>query len=94
MKLDQLAYTVNATADMLGISRSRMYKLMELGEIFYIQPGGHRMIPADAIHAFLRGEHYNPNADKQREHQADTTTWPPTPSIFDGEPAAPGLGQL
>lgn len=83
MELDKLAYSVNEAAAVLDVSRSRMYRLMDEGYIFYIQPGGQRMIPADAIRAFLRGETYNPNADRQREQQADTSTWPPTPSILD-----------
>jgi excisionase family DNA binding protein len=82
MELKKLAYSVNETAEMLNVSRSRMYRFMETGEIFFIQPGGNRMIPAEAIQAFLRGEHYDPNEDRAREAQADTTTWPPTESLL------------
>lgn len=85
MELDRLAYQVNEVADMLGVSRSRMYALMTSGDMFYIQPQGHRMIPAEAIRAFLRGERYEPNAGQDRAQHADTTTWPPTPSLLASE---------
>lgn len=85
MKLDKLTYSVDETADMLGVSRSRMYRYMTTGDIFYIQPAGHRRIPAQAIEHFLRGEPYDPNAARGAETQADITTWPPTPSLLDSD---------
>lgn len=78
----RLTYSVNEVADMLGKSRSAVYELMKRGQLFYIQPGGHRLIPVKSLEAFLDGKVYDPNEGLQREQQADLSTWPPTDSIL------------
>jgi len=78
----RLTYSVNEVAELLGVSRSKVYVLMNEGHLFYIQPQGWRLIPAEALQAFTRGQKFDPNADLAREQQADVSTWPPTYSLL------------
>lgn len=84
----RLTYSINEVADMLGKSRTAVYDLMRRGQLFYIQPGGHRLIPAKSLEAFLDGKVYDPNEGKRPEQHADTSTWPPTDSILNEGEAA------
>lgn len=75
--------SVEDAAIMLACSRSTIYGLMKSGDLFNIKVGKLRRIPVEGIEAFMRGEAYNPNADCSPHSHADTTTWPPTPSMLE-----------
>ena len=45
---------VSEVARRLGICRSSVYKLLEEGEIAYVQIGGIKRIPVEALEAFIR----------------------------------------
>lgn len=48
-----LVASIDSTAELLGISRSTVYKLMSDGTLRYVQLGGRRMIPRAAIEELL-----------------------------------------
>ncbi|AQR63377.1 hypothetical protein BZG35_05760 [Brevundimonas sp. LM2] len=48
-----LALTVQDAVAYSGLSRSRLYKLMQTGELPSLQVGGRRMIRRDALDAFF-----------------------------------------
>jgi excisionase family DNA binding protein len=61
----KLLHTATEAATALGISRSRVYELMQGGDLEYVKIGRSRRIPADALEAFvarLRGEAEGPTA--------------------------------
>jgi excisionase family DNA binding protein len=45
---------VSEVARRLGICRSSVYKLLEEGEMAYVQIGGIKRIPEEALEAFLQ----------------------------------------
>ena len=48
-----LAFTIPDAAQYSGLSRSRLYGLMQTGEIASLKVGGRRMIRRDALDAFF-----------------------------------------
>lgn len=75
------AYSVDDTAEALGVSRAKVYLMIKAGELFSVKLGHRRVIPKVAIEAVLRGERYDPTA-APTEQQPDYSTWPPTPSAL------------
>ena len=52
----KLAYNVDETVEQLGLSRDLLYDLMSGGKIRCVKAGRRRIIPADAIRDFLKGQ--------------------------------------
>lgn len=51
--LTRLLYTPAEAAEVLGFSRSRLYRLLATGEIESVQVGGVRRVPADALVSYV-----------------------------------------
>ena len=49
----RLAISVSETAQMLGISRARLYPLISRGEIPSFKIGGRRLVPVKALESFI-----------------------------------------
>lgn len=49
-------YTIRETCEILGISRSGCYRLMEAGHLRFVHVGFHRRILASSIEAMLTPE--------------------------------------
>ena len=49
----KMMYRVPEAAEITGIGRSKLYELMSEGEIESVKCGGLRLIPADALDAFV-----------------------------------------
>jgi excisionase family DNA binding protein len=52
--MDKLLLTPTEAATALGIGRSKVYELMQTGQLQSVHIGACRRVPADAIHSFLR----------------------------------------
>jgi len=52
--MDKLLLTPTEAASALGIGRSKVYELMQSGQLQSVHIGACRRVPADAIHSFLR----------------------------------------
>jgi excisionase family DNA binding protein len=50
---DQLLHSASEAAVRLGIGRSRFYELLASGEVESIRIGGRRLVPADALLAYV-----------------------------------------
>ena len=51
--MDKLLLTPTSAATALGIGRSKVYELMQTGQLQSVHIGACRRVPADAIHSFL-----------------------------------------
>lgn len=51
--MNKLLYAVTEASDATGIGRSKLYELMAAGEIESVKVGKRRLIPADALEAFV-----------------------------------------
>jgi len=49
----RLAISVSEAAQMLGISRARLYPLISRGEIPSFKIGGRRLVPVKALESFI-----------------------------------------
>lgn len=83
MQLPQL-YTVKQVCVALGISRTTLYRLTKQGALHSYKVGNALRYPAESVQAYLNGERYDPAGTGPPEHRADTSTYPPTPSLLDG----------
>jgi hypothetical protein len=54
--LQPLAYRVNDAIKVSGLSRSSIYKLIGDEKLRSVLVAGRRLIPADSLHALLRGD--------------------------------------
>ena len=54
MSSDRLAYRVGEAAQMIGISRSKMYELIASGNVPTIKIGASVRIPAEALREWIR----------------------------------------
>jgi len=54
IKPDRIAYTVKAAAHAIGLSRSKLYLMMDDGTLHSLKVAGRRLIPAEALHALLK----------------------------------------
>ena len=52
--MDKLLLTPTEAATALGIGRSKVYELMQTGQLQSVHIGACRRVPADAVHSFLR----------------------------------------
>lgn len=51
--MDRLLLTPTEAATALGIGRSKVYELMQTGQLESVHIGACRRVPADALHNFL-----------------------------------------
>ena len=51
--MDKLLLTPTEAAQVLGIGRSKVYELMQTGQLTSVHIGACRRVPADALKAFL-----------------------------------------
>ena len=51
--MDKLLLTPTEAAQVLGIGRSKVYQLMQTGQLTSVHIGACRRVPADALKAFL-----------------------------------------
>ena len=60
--MDKLLLTPVEAAQALGIGRSKVYELLQAGQLKSVHIGSCRRIPADALTAFLQslGDRQNP----------------------------------
>lgn len=75
-------YTRSEAAHFLRISEKWIDELVKRGDLYSITSGKRRLFPRVALTAYIRGETFAPTADLVGD---DTATWPPTPSMFNGE---------
>jgi len=54
--MEKLLYSPREAADLLSISRSKLYELMASGVVHSVRVGRSRRIPADALRAFVAAE--------------------------------------
>ena len=52
-RVEQLLFTVDETAEMLRVSRSRVFRLLRSKHLASVRIGGSRRIPRDAILQFV-----------------------------------------
>ena len=52
--MDKLLLTPTEAATALGIGRSKVYELMQTGQLQSVHIGACRRVPAEALHAFLK----------------------------------------
>ena len=52
--MDKLLLTPTEAAHALGIGRSKIYELMQTGQLASVHIGACRRVPADALAAFLQ----------------------------------------
>jgi excisionase family DNA binding protein len=51
--MDRLLLTPTEAAAALGIGRSKVYELMQTGQLESVHIGACRRVPAEALHSFL-----------------------------------------
>jgi excisionase family DNA binding protein len=51
--MDKLLLTPTEAATALGIGRSKVYELMQTGQLESVRIGACRRVPAEAVHSFL-----------------------------------------
>lgn len=74
-------YTREEAAEFLRISEKWLDELVKRGELYSITSGKRRLFPRAALTAYVRGETFSSHGGVDGD---DTSTWPPTPSIFGG----------
>ena len=52
--LTRLLYTPTDAAELLGFSRSRLYRLLASGELECVHVGGVRRVPTDALTSYVQ----------------------------------------
>jgi excisionase family DNA binding protein len=71
---DKLLYRPSEAAQSLGMSRTKVYGLMQAGELASVKVGASRRIPAADLDAFVRrlrsesGGYASPRAQRDAEH--------------------------
>lgn len=50
----RLAYSVKEAAELLGLSKSRLYEMVQFGEIPYMRVGGKILLPKKEFEAWLK----------------------------------------
>jgi len=51
--MDKLLLTPTEAAHALGIGRSKLYQLLQTGQLASVRIGSCRRVPAEALHSFL-----------------------------------------
>jgi excisionase family DNA binding protein len=54
--MEKLLYSPREAAELLSISRTKLYELMAAGDICSIRVGRSRRIPLDALRSFVQAE--------------------------------------
>lgn len=72
-------YSRQEAAEFLRVSVKWLDEMVKRGELYNVRTGKRRLFPRAALVAFVRGETFSPQGSIDAD---DTTTWPPTPSIF------------
>lgn len=72
-------YTRDEAAEFLRITPQWLTELTKTGQIHSIKSGRRRLYPRAALTAYIRGEKFPEGIGGE-----DTSTWPPTPSMFAG----------
>jgi len=55
--MDTLLLTTTEAAKALGIGRSKVYELLQTGQLPSVRIGACRRVPADAVHTFVANLH-------------------------------------
>lgn len=50
----RLAYTIKEAAEMLGLSKSRLYEMVQFDEIPYMKIGGKILLPKKELESWLK----------------------------------------
>lgn len=80
-RLDPYAlYTRDEAAEFLRITKAWLTELTKTGQLYSIKSGRRRLYPRAALTAYVRGERFVDSLEGD-----DTSTWPPTPSVFSGD---------
>ena len=53
MAVEKLAFTINETANAIGVGRTKVYNLISEGKIPTIKIGKRTLVPADGLRAFM-----------------------------------------
>lgn len=56
LKPKRMAYTVKEASEMLGISKSRLYEMVQFGEIPYMKIGGKILLPKKEFESWLQSQ--------------------------------------
>ena len=75
-------YTRAEAAEFLRITTAWLTELTNTEQIHSIKIGRRRLYPRAALTAYIRGERFDTGVQAE-----DTSTWPPTPSMFATLPA-------
>lgn len=70
-------YTRAEAAEFLRITTAWLTELTNTEQVHSIKIGRRRLYPRAALTAYIRGERFETGV-----HAEDTSTWPPTPSMF------------
>ena len=69
----QLLYSVEEAADLLGIGRTFMFRLLATGEVDSLKVGRLRKIPPDALDAYIKRLRATQSHDAQRRRSSSST---------------------
>lgn len=72
-------YTRVEAAEFLRITTAWLTELTNTEQIHSLKIGRRRLYPRAALTAYIRGERFDAGMSGE-----DTSTWPPTPSMFAG----------
>lgn len=72
-------YTRAEAAEFLRITTAWLTELTNTEQIHSLKIGRRRLYPRAALTAYIRGERFETGVAAE-----DTSTWPPTPSMFAG----------
>jgi excisionase family DNA binding protein len=50
---ERVAVSVSRAVEIIGIGRTKLYEFIESGELKTVKIGGRRLVPLDAIRAFV-----------------------------------------
>lgn len=75
--------TRDEAAEVLRVSLTTMSRIIGSGRLPHLRIGRAVRIPREALDAYVRGEYDNTMGDPMA--QPEVGTWPPTPSLLDGD---------
>lgn len=74
-------YTRREAAEFLRVSEKWLDALVKAGEIYSTTSGRRRFFPRVALTSYIKGQKFAPDGGLEGD---DVTSWPPTPSVFNG----------